>query len=56
MQEGTTSEAEVIRLRQNIETQMRRRILEAIELKRDYDRIVYAEDGLAARAAYDARS
>ena len=32
MSEGTTSEAEVIRLRQNIETQMRRRILEAIEL------------------------
>jgi transposase-like protein len=32
MQEGTTSEAEVIRLRQGIETQMRRRILEAIEV------------------------
>ncbi len=32
MSEGTTSEAEVIRLRQNIETQMRRRILEAIEV------------------------
>jgi transposase-like protein len=32
MSEGTTSEAEVIRLRQSIETQMRRRILEAIEL------------------------
>ena len=32
MSEGTTSEAEVIRLRRNIETQMRRRILEAIEL------------------------
>ncbi len=31
MQEGTT-EAEVIRLRQSIETQMRRRILEAIEV------------------------
>jgi putative transposase len=24
------------------------------EMKRDYDRIIYAEDGLAARAAYDA--
>ena len=23
-------------------------------MKRDYDRIIYAEDGLAARAAYDA--
>ncbi len=32
MSEGTTSEAEVIRLRRNIETQMRRRILEAIEV------------------------
>jgi transposase-like protein len=32
MSEGTTGEAEVIRLRQNIETQMRCRILEAIEL------------------------
>ena len=32
MSEGTTIEAEVIRLRQGIETQMRRRILEAIEL------------------------
>lgn len=32
MSEGTTVEAEVIRLRQNIETQMRRRILEAIEV------------------------
>ena len=32
MSKGTTSEAEVVRLRQNIETQMRRRILEAIEL------------------------
>ena len=32
MSEGTTSEPEVIRLRRNIETQMRRRILEAIEL------------------------
>jgi len=32
MSEGTTSEAEVVRLRQSIETQMRRRILEAIEV------------------------
>ncbi len=32
MSEGTTSEAEVIRLRQSIETLMRRRILEAIEV------------------------
>ncbi len=32
MSEDTTGEAEVIRLRQSIETQMRRRILEAIEL------------------------
>ncbi len=32
MKEGTTVEAEVIRLRQSIETQMRRRILEAIEV------------------------
>ena len=32
MSEDTTVEAEVIRLRQSIETQMRRRILEAIEL------------------------
>jgi transposase-like protein len=32
MSEGTTGEAEVIRLRQSIETQMRRRILEAIEV------------------------
>ena len=24
------------------------------EMKRDYDRVIYAEDGLAARAAYDA--
>ncbi len=31
MLEGTTREAEVVRLRQSIETQMRRRILEAIE-------------------------
>ena len=31
MLEGTTDEAEVVRLRQSIETQMRRRILEAIE-------------------------
>ncbi len=29
MKEGTTGEAEVIRLRQSIETQMRRRILSA---------------------------
>ena len=33
MSNGTTGEAEVIRLRQGIETQMRRRILEAIELE-----------------------
>ena len=26
------------------------------ELKRDYDRIIYADDGLAARAAYDRRA
>jgi transposase-like protein len=32
MQEGTTGQAEVVRLRQSIETQMRRRILEAIEV------------------------
>ena len=32
MSKGTTVEAEVIRLRQSIETQMRRRILEAIEV------------------------
>ncbi len=32
MSEGTTSAAEVVRLRQSIETQMRRRILEAIEV------------------------
>jgi len=32
MSETTTGEAEVLRLRQSIETQMRRRILEAIEL------------------------
>ncbi len=32
MSEATTGEAEVLRLRQSIETQMRRRILEAIEL------------------------
>ena len=32
MKEGTTGEAEVIRLRQSIEAQMRRRILEAIEV------------------------
>ncbi len=32
MSEGTTGGAEVIRLRQSIETQMRRRILEAIEV------------------------
>jgi transposase-like protein len=32
MSKATTSEAEVLRLRQSIETQMRRRILEAIEL------------------------
>ena len=32
MKEGTTGEAEVIRLRQSIETQMRRKILEAIRL------------------------
>ncbi len=32
MSEGTTGEAEVVRLRQSLETQMRRRILEAIEL------------------------
>jgi putative transposase len=25
-----------------------------VEMKRDYDRIIYADDGLAARAAYDA--
>jgi transposase-like protein len=31
MSKGTTVEAEVIRLRQSIETQMRRHILEAIE-------------------------
>ena len=31
MKEGTKVEAEVIRLRQNIATQMRRRILEVIE-------------------------
>ncbi len=31
MSEATTGEAEVLRLRQSIETQMRRRILEAIE-------------------------
>ncbi len=35
MSEGTTSEVEVIRLRQGIEMQMRRRILEAIELVLD---------------------
>ena len=32
MSKATTGEAEVLRLRQGIETQMRRRILEAIEL------------------------
>jgi transposase-like protein len=32
MSEGTTGEAEVIHLRHSIETQMRRRILEAIEV------------------------
>ena len=32
MSKATTGEAEVLRLRQSIETQMRRRILEAIEL------------------------
>ncbi len=32
MSEDTTGEAEVIRLRQSLETQMRRRILEAIEV------------------------
>ncbi len=32
MSNATTGEAEVLRLRQSIETQMRRRILEAIEL------------------------
>jgi transposase-like protein len=32
MSEGNTGEAEVVRLRQSIETQMRRRILEAIEV------------------------
>ncbi len=32
MPKATTGEAEVLRLRQSIETQMRRRILEAIEL------------------------
>ena len=32
MQEGTTGQSEVVRLRQSIETQMRRRILEAIEV------------------------
>ncbi len=31
MSKATTGEAEVLRLRQSIETQMRRRILEAIE-------------------------
>ena len=35
MSKGTTGEAEVIRLRQNIETQMRHRILEAIEVVLD---------------------
>ena len=32
MLESTTGAAEVVRLRQNIETQMRRKILEAIEV------------------------
>ena len=32
MSEGITGGAEVIRLRQSIETQMRRKILEAIEV------------------------
>ena len=32
MSEGTTGKAEVVRLRQSIETQMRRKILEAIEV------------------------
>ena len=32
MSKATTGEADVLRLRQSIQTQMRRRILEAIEL------------------------
>ena len=32
MSKATTGEAELLRMRQGIETQMRRRILEAIEL------------------------
>ena len=57
MSKATTGQAEVLRLRQDVQALLCRRILEAIELVLEEELtevLGVAEDGLAAREAYGA--
>lgn len=54
MQETSTSQATILQFRQDLENRKTHCPRHArAEMKRDYDRIIDADDGLAARAAYD---